>query len=331
MNKTVIITGAMGFIGGHTAKVFKDAGYYVVGIDKSQTVLQSAYYLDELLVNDFVDGITVGAANIHQPDAIIHCAGTSLVGPSLSDPYTYYDNNSGKTNSMLEDLHNLGGWSGKIIFSSSAATYGIPADADNITESSTQNPISPYGWSKLFCEKIIQGHCSAHGFKGIALRYFNACGCDPDGILGHVVDDTHMIPRVLSAYQNKRNFHLYGNDYNTPDGTCIRDYLHVIDIAHAHLEAVCLADRFEPGQFGAYNLGTGHGHSNQTIMQTCEEVVGEKINYEVKDRRIGDPDILVANSDLFQSETQWRPRNSDIRNIVNTTWNWQKNLPLLVD
>lgn len=174
------------------------------------------------------------------------------------------------------------------------------------------------------CEQVIQDHCQARGYRGVALRYFNACGADADGELGHVADATHLIPRILSAYQNKRPFTLYGNDYDTVDGTCIRDYLHVTDIAHAHLEAVCLADGVDAGDFAAYNLGTQTGHSNLEVLKICSKVVGEEINYTVVERRKGDPDRLIADSTKFKIKTSWRPHHSNIENIVSTAWQWQK-------
>jgi UDP-glucose-4-epimerase GalE len=322
MKNKVIITGAMGFIGSHTAKVFKESGYHVIGVDHKPTIPKASRYLDQLFADDFVE-ITAAAAIVNNVDAIIHCAGSSLVGPSIEDPYTYYWNNSSKTNELLEKLQTKG-WQGKIVFSSSAATYGIPESNTQLYESDLQLPISPYGQSKLFCERIIADHCRAHGFKGIALRYFNASGCDADGTLGHVVDDTHMIPRVLSAYRRGELFTLYGDDYNTTDGTCIRDYLHVTDIALAHLEAVCFAETMNNGDFKAYNLGTGQGKSNKEIIWACNWATREKINFVTGPRRIGDPDYLVANSDLFQKDTTWRPMNSDIENIVATAWMWEK-------
>lgn len=325
MTKRVVITGALGFIGGHTAKVFKQAGYHVIGVDRTATIPESAQYIDQLLYDDFAE-VTPVAAVVNQADAIIHCAGTSLVGPSISDPGEYYNNNSAKTNLMMDKLARLQ-YNGKIVFSSSAATYGIPLESGNITEDSAKNPISPYGWSKLFCEYIIKDHCLAHNMRGIALRYFNACGCDPDSTLGHVADDTHMIPRVLDAYHNDRPFTLYGNDYATPDGTCIRDYLHVMDIAWAHLEAVCLAETMHQAEFRAYNLGTGQGYSNREIIAACERAVKDFVGVVVGARRIGDPDMLVANSDRFQKDTAWRPRFSDINTIVGTAWQWQQQYP----
>lgn len=324
MNKIVVITGATGFIGSHTAKVFKQAGYQVIGVDLTFTIPESTKFLDQILVADFVDVATV-AIDQNQADAVIHCAGTSLVGPSISDPYTYYWNNSSKTNKLFDQLTKIG-WRGKFVFSSSAAIYGIPNSNQQLFETDQQQPINPYGQSKLFCEHIIKDHCRAHGFKGIALRYFNAAGCDADKDLGHIANDTHMIPRVLSAHRTGQTFNLYGDDYHTPDGTCIRDYLHVTDIAQAHLEAVCLAESMKSGEFRAYNLGTGQGHSNKEIVDVCSRVVGQEIDFKYGPRRLGDPDYLVANSALFQNDTSWSPRNSSIENIVATAWGWERNL-----
>lgn len=320
--KKIIITGAMGFIGGHTAKVFKQAGYHVIGVDHKNTIPESARYLDQMFTDDFVK-MTAAAAVVNDVDAIIHCAGTSLVGPSIKNPHLYFWNNSNKTNDLLEELHK-NNWKGKFVFSSSAAVYGTPKENRLLVEDDHLEPISPYGKSKWICEEIIEDHCFAHGFKGIALRYFNACGCDNDGTLGHVVDDTHMIPRVLSAHRRGEIFTLYGNDYNTDDGTCVRDYLHVTDIANAHLESVRLADSMNVGEFRAYNLGTGRGQSNKDIIWACNWAVRGKINYTVGPRREGDPDFLVADSTRFQTDTPWRPINSDTNNIVATAWAWEQ-------
>ena len=323
--RKVIITGALGFIGSHTAKVFKKLGWHVIGIDRNYTIPEAAQFLDEMFIEDFAR-MTPPVAAVADADAIVHCAGTSLVGPSLKNPGEYYNNNCAKTNLMMTELGQHG-WKGVIVFSSSAATYGIPKDGEPLYETSAQDPISPYGWSKLFCEHIIKDHCAASGMRGIALRYFNACGCDADGDLGHVEDDTHMIPRVLSAYHNYLPFNLYGDDYATPDGTCIRDYLHVTDIAWAHLLAVEYMSNLPAHKFDAFNLGTGRGYSNREVMAACEQVVGDQIGWRVVERRVGDPDQLIADSSRFQRVTSWSPVNSSLDNIVRTAWQWQQRYP----
>ena len=323
MTKTVVVTGAMGFIGSHTSKIFKEAGWRVIGVDRYATIPQASRYMDQLFHDDFAQ-IAATAVVTNQADTVIHCAGTSLVGPSMFDPGEYYHNNCAKTNTMLDDLA-LRHWNNTVVFSSSAATYGAPTHNRSLMETDALDPISPYGWSKLFCERIIKDHCRAHNIKGVALRYFNACGADPDKTLGHVEDDTHLIPRILSAYQNKKPFTLYGNNYNTPDGTCIRDYLHVADIARAHLHAAELGlVTLAAGEFRAYNLGTNQGHSNLEVIQASEKAVNDKIEYIILDRRSGDPDRLIANSDCFQRDTRWQPYYSDIETIVRTSWDWQQ-------
>jgi UDP-glucose 4-epimerase len=323
MSKTVIITGALGFIGGHTAKVFKESGWTVIGIDRCFTILESQHYLDQCIIDDFARAHDFKSI-ISKSQTIVHCAGTSLVGPSIANPGEYYNNNSCKTSIMMDRLGQHQ-WSGSVIFSSSAAVYGIPNHQKSIPENNKKNPISPYGWSKLFSEQIIRDHCKAHKIKGLALRYFNACGAATDNTLGHIEDDSHMIPRVLSAYQNDRSFMLYGDDYTTADGTCIRDYLHVIDIARAHLVAAELIDgQYQDGEFDAFNLGTGKGHSNREIIAACQQIVDDKIDVQVVERRAGDPDMLVANSNRFQKKFKWKPLYSDLETIVKTAWTWQQ-------
>jgi UDP-glucose-4-epimerase GalE len=319
--KTVIITGALGFIGSHTAKAFRLAGYQVIGIDREWTIPQGSEFIDQLFIDDFVKITSIIAAN-NNVEAIIHIAGTSLVGPSLSNPGEYYDNNVAKTNTMLEDLARQN-WQGKIVFSSSAATYGNNCDVP-IVETAEGVPVSPYGHSKKMCEYIIADHVRAYGHKGIALRYFNACGCDTDGQLGNLWNDSHLIPRVVQSVLENTTLTIFGNDFDTKDGTCVRDYLHVSDIAQAHLQAVELCNSIDNGTFRAYNLGTGQGFSNLDIARSVEQATGIDVNYEFGPRRLGDPDELVADPTKFIKDTEWNPQHSDLSTIVSTTYNWMK-------
>lgn len=321
--KKVIITGVLGFIGGHTAKSFQQNGYHVIGIDHTFTIPQNSQFCNELIISDFVD-VTAGIAKQQEVEAIIHIAGTSLVGPSIIDPGLYYNNNVAKTNTMLDSLADLG-WAGKIVFSSSAATYGNDC-VSPIVEKSQGVPVSPYGQSKKMCEYIIADHSRAHGHKSIALRYFNAAGCDPEGLTGNLLNDTHLIPQVIKHLLENKLFTINGNNFLTVDGTCKRDYLHVTDIANAHVKAVELCNSLDYGSFKAYNLGTGFGFTNLEIIQTVEKIIGKKLNYNFGPRRLGDADELVANPRAFRKATDWNPIYSDIVTIVKTTYNWMSKL-----
>ena len=318
--KNILITGALGFIGGHTAKAFSLAGYNVIGVDRNITIKESSKFVDELIIDDFT--ITPKIIKNIPVDAIIHIAGTSLVGPSVTDPGEYYENNVAKTNQMLEGLAKLN-WNGKIIFSSSAATYGNNCEIP-IKESSIGIPESPYGYSKKMCEVIIKDHTYAYKHKGIALRYFNACGCDNNGELGNVWDDTHLIPVILRNVLTNKSLTIFGNDFDTPDGTCIRDYLHVTDIASAHVSAVKLCDTFDNGTFKAYNLGTGKGYSNLEILNMISEITNESVNFNFGPRRFGDADKLIADPTAFKTDANWIPKYSDLENIIQTTYKWMK-------
>lgn len=325
MAKTVVITGAMGFIGSHTCKVFKKAGYRVVGIDREYTIPTATKFVDAFLKDDYVN-VAAKIAVMENADAIIHLAATSLVGPSIKNPGEYYFNNVSKTNQMMEDLRTLK-YTGKVIFSSSAAVYGNDYSRP-IVETDRTTPVSPYGHSKLMCEQILKDHSYAGNIPCIALRYFNACGCDPDGDIGNTEDDSHLIPRIINKILTQERFVLNGNDFNTPDGTCIRDYLHVMDIAKAHLEAVCLAETLKPNEFRVYNLGTGVGYSNLSIIKACETVVGDLLRYKFGERREGDPDELIASPEAFLRDTSWAPLNSNLNTIIHTTYNWMKKLDI---
>jgi UDP-glucose-4-epimerase GalE len=319
--KTVIITGVLGFIGSHTAKAFRNAGYKVIGIDREWTMKEGSSFCDMLFIDDFVN-ITATVAIKEKVDAIIHIAGTSLVGPSLKDPGEYYRNNVAKTNQMLDDLA-LAGWKGTIVFSSSAATYGNECSVP-IPETANGIPVSPYGHSKKMCEYVIADHSRAHGYRGIALRYFNACGCDTDGELGNIWNDSHLIPCIIQNIIEHKTITINGFDFNTKDGTCIRDYLHVSDIADAHVKACELANTLDLGTFKVYNLGTGKGYSNLEIVESIKTITESHAKVNFGPRRIGDPDKLIADPSQFIKDTNWSPLNSNLYKIVETTFNWMK-------
>jgi UDP-arabinose 4-epimerase len=322
--KTVVITGSNGFIGSHTAKAFRNAGYYVVGIDNQYTIPANKNYCNETRIGDYSE-IGGFAVQYHRADAIVHCAANSLVGPSINNPDVYYHNNVSKLNQFLSILRETYKWQGNIIFYSSAEVYGTN-NSSPIKENDEKDPISPYGRSKLIGEQIINDHCIAYGFKAIALRYFNATGCDIDGELGCIKNDTHLVPRIATAALTENTLIINGNDYNTPDGTCIRDYLHVTDIANAHLAAVELSMGYTEGDFETFNLGTGNGHSNLELANAFVEHTVTPLTWAFGPRQIGDPDELIADPINFIHETGWMPEYSDLETIVKTTFDFMKKI-----
>lgn len=316
-NSLVVVTGASGYIGGQTVLEFSDAGYNVIGIDiktPSKNILSSLY---KFLSCDFTTDRSIEEISKNNPIAIIHCAGSSLVEPSLENPELYYRNNFIKTKKFIDSLLETH-FSGKFIFSSSAAVYGNP-EKTPIAESHPCSPISPYGQSKLMTEMLLESYHQAYNLNYIAFRYFNACGSDISGRHGQPSDATHIIAKVVESLKNNRQFTLYGNDYNTPDGTCIRDYIHVCDIAHAHRLAV-----EKNINCGPYNLGSGNKTSNIDVITTAQNITNKKLNWKYADRRIGDPDCLVTNSDDFKNITGWKPR-WDLKDIIKHVWAWQNN------
>jgi len=311
-NYTICVTGGLGYIGSHTAKVLKSAGANVIVVDRRE-VPQNKVEGTTYIKGDYGNPLILERLKNLNINGIVHCAGTSLVGPSLEDPSEYYYNNVVKTIKML-DAFNYLGMKPFIVFSSSAAVYG-----DNnclITEGAYLDPINPYGNTKMMIEKILADYSNAYGFKYFAYRYFNAAGADPwSSDLGPEENDTHIIPRIFEAYQQKKPFHLYGRDYNTADGTCVRDYIHVADLALAHLRG-CI-ELGAGSESKVYNLGTGTGYSNQEIIDAFIDEVGA-VDITVEDRREGDPDSLVADASLIQEELNWRAEFSDLNTIIKT-------------
>jgi UDP-glucose 4-epimerase len=308
----VIVTGAAGYIGGHVALQLHDAGHTVIGIDRRPCPLHLQGVM-QFLQADFDSDESFKKIIDSRPDAVVHCAGTSLVGPSMLYPSDYYKNNVVKTLNLLSILLAAVPKT-RFIFSSSAATYGTPVTTP-CYEHDPSDPISPYGESKLMIEKILQSYHRAYGLDYVAFRYFNACGADPVGRHGQEPNATHIIARVLESIRDDQEFTLYGVDYPTHNGTCVRDYVHVSDIARAHV--LSLDQAILPG---IYNLGSCTGTSCQEIISMAETVTGKKLKIIVGNPRPGDPPTLTASSDKFDSLVTWRQH--DLYNMVQHAWSW---------
>ena len=322
-DKWIAITGCNGYIGGQTVLEFKKQGYKILGVDRNQ---QTGSWLRES-IDSFIPGDYVNGMFLHQlrqcnPVAFVHIAGESLVGPSVTDPAKYYANNVGGTAKMLSLLGSIG-WKGTFIFSSSAAVYSEldPVKNDSIRENFETVSPSPYGQSKLMAEKVIEDCAKAYGMKAIALRYFNACGADSMVRHGQVKSATHLIAKIMTALINKDVFTLNGTDYTTPDGTCVRDYLHVEDIARAHWTAFELSKKMKE-EFDFFNLGTGKGYSIKEIISAVERHTNKKLLVHKGPRRPGDPGRLVASPNKFYNTAGWKASNSSLDNIISTSWAW---------
>lgn len=316
----VAITGCNGYIGGQTVLRFKDLGYKVIGVDRNNTAPWIREQVDVFIPGEFINPMFVNMIIDKNPKALIHIAGTSLVGPSLTDPAPYYVNNVGNTAKLLSALAERG-WHKTVVFSSSAAVYGDPAGA-TLVESSPKLPISPYGQSKLMAEQVLRDCAMGYKFKTIALRYFNACGADFNVRHGQLKQATHLIARIMETIVNKGVFTLNGTDYDTPDGTCVRDYLHVDDIANAHYLATIYAEGIVSGTSVEFNLGSGKGVSIKEIIASVERITGRTVLIHAGARREGDPASLIASYSKFKRDVGWKPESSSIDNIVKTAWAW---------
>jgi len=321
----VLVTGGAGYIGSHTVKALKEAGHYVVVFDDLSTG-----HRESVAGVPFVQGdVTrredlLDALKRYSIDAVMHFAAKSLVGESMQDPAKYYVNNVAGGVTLLEALREAG--VGTIIFSSTAAVYGEP-ESIPIPEEHPLRPTSVYGRTKLMFEQMLEDYRRVYGLRYAALRYFNAAGADPSGQIGEDHDpETHLIPIVLQAALGQREaVTIFGTDYDTPDGTCIRDYIHVTDLADAHVLALEALKAGGPG--GVYNLGNGNGFSVRQVIEAAERVVGAKIPVKEGDRRPGDPAVLVASSARAQRELGWKPRFTDLDEIVRTAWQWHRSHP----
>ena len=321
----VLVTGGAGYIGSHTVLELLRRGEQVVIIDNlskghKDAILGGKFYRGDLHDADFIEKVFSENAI----EAVIHFAAFSLVGESMKAPLDYFDNNFICGLNLLKKMSEHG--VKKIIFSSTAATYGEPENIP-IKESDKTIPTNPYGETKLCVEKMLKWSDIAYGIKYVSLRYFNACGADASGKIGEDHrPESHLIPIVLqTALKKRKNITIYGDDYDTEDGTCIRDYVHVTDLANAHILA--LKKLRDGGESSVYNLGSGKGFSVKEIINKAREVTGDPIPAVLGPRRAGDPARLIASSEKIKRELGWKPRFDDIGSIIETAWKWHKNHP----
>ena len=322
----ILVLGGAGYIGSHTALELVKAGNEVVIADNLVTGYRKAipegakFYEGDLRDSGFLDNL------FHQEkiDAVIHFAAYSLVGESVTNPLKYYDNNLYGTKVLLEAMvkNNVG----KIVFSSTAATYGEPENIP-ILETDRTCPTNPYGETKLAMEKMFKWTAEAHGLRYVSLRYFNACGADESGTIGEAHNpESHLIPLILQVPNGKREtISIYGTDYDTPDGTCIRDYIHVTDLAQAHILAVQYLNN--GGESDIFNLGNGVGYSVREVIETARKITGHPIPATETSRRAGDPARLVASSEKAKKILGWKPVHDSLEEIIASAWNWHKNHP----
>jgi len=323
--RNVLVTGGAGYIGSHAAKALARAGMRPVVYDNFVYGNRWAVKWGPLVEGDIRDRATLlDAFSRYEIDAVMHFAAFAYVGESMTQPGRYFDNNVAGSFNLLESMQlaNIR----NIVFSSTCATYGTP-DSVPITEETPQRPVNPYGETKLMIERALHWYGEAHGITSLALRYFNASGADPEGEIGEAHDpETHLIPLILDAVAGKREaIDVFGTDYPTRDGTCERDYIHVSDLADAHLQA--LRYLAAGGQTSAINLGTGQGHTVREVIHAVEAVTGKPVPFRETGRRAGDPPVLVADARRAAQMLGWTPRRSDLPTIVDTAWVWHQNRP----
>jgi len=318
----VLVTGGAGYIGSHACKALAQSGYQPVVYDNLVYGHVSAVKWGAFEKGDINDRQQLDRViKKYKTAAIMHFAAYAYVGESMTNPAKYYQNNVAGTLTLLESARDAG--IDKFIFSSTCATYGVPKEVP-ISEDHAQLPINPYGRSKLMIEQILQDFDVAHGLGSVSLRYFNAAGADPEGEVGEDHDpETHLIPLVLDAALGRRpNITIFGDDYETPDGTCIRDYIHVTDLVNAHVKALHYLE--QGGSTTAYNLGNGEGFSVREVIDSACQVTGQDIQVIMGARRAGDPPQLVGDAQRIQEELGWKPEYTNLEDIVGTAWGWHK-------
>ena len=320
MNK-VLVTGGAGYIGSHTVHTLIQRGYDPIVVDNLSKGHRHNVDARRLHVLDLADTAELAELiKITGARAVIHFAGFIAVGESTREPELYFSNNVGATLSLFQAMKRAG--VSRLVFSSSAAVYGTP-ERTPITEDMPFAPVSPYGESKVMVEKVLGWLDKYGGLRSISLRYFNACGADPSAGLGEEHDpETHLIPLLLRAVRTGEPITLFGDDYATPDGTCIRDYIHVNDLAEAHVLA--LESLLSERPSAVYNVGTGSGHSVLEVLRAVESVTGRRVPHVVGPRRPGDPPALVADSTRLVRELGWKPRYTELREIVSTAWEFER-------
>lgn len=325
MSKVLVLGGA-GYIGSHTVYELLDEGFEVIVADNLETGHRRAVHPDaKLYVGDIRDKAFLdGLFKSEQIDAVIHFAAYSIVGESMTNPLKYYENNLGGTQVLLSSM--IENKVSKIVFSSSAATYGEPKSIP-ILESDSTEPTNTYGATKLAMEQMFKWTSLAHGISYTSLRYFNACGAHPSGNIGEDHNpETHLIPIILQAANGTRpEIRVFGTDYDTKDGTCVRDYVHVCDLAQAHVKAVRYL--LDGGKSDIFNLGNGVGFTVNEVIAAAEEVVGNKIPTNLSERRAGDPATLVASSDKAKTILVWEPHYANLYTILETAWKWHRAHP----
>ncbi|HEX4810986.1 MAG TPA: UDP-glucose 4-epimerase GalE [Bryobacteraceae bacterium] len=317
----ILITGGAGYIGSHTRYFVEKQGHKVVVVDNLSRGHRQVVPEGQLRVIDLRDTDKLTSLMVDERvDAVIHFAAYIAVGESTQVPDVYFANNTGGSISLFEAM--LRAQVRRVVFSSTAAAYGTP-QAVPIPETAPLAPINPYGESKVMTEKILEWLDRYREFRGIRLRYFNACGAETEAGLGELHEpETHLIPLMLRAVRTGKPMTLFGDDYPTPDGTCIRDYIHVSDLAEAHVLAV--EELLRGGDSDVFNVGTGHGHSVKEVLESVERVTGRPVPHTIGPRREGDPPSLVANSNKLQQKLGWKPTRADLDRIVGDAWKFEE-------
>ncbi len=321
----ILICGGAGYIGSHMAQWLAERGQQITVLDNLSTGHRGAVHWGELVEADLLDPASLERAfHGRRFDAVMHFCARSLVGESVVQPYAYYANNVTGTLNLLETMRRHA--VDKVVFSSTAAVFGNPV-SEVMDEDHPKAPINPYGASKLMAERILADAAQAYGLRSVALRYFNAAGALPEHGIGEAhACETHLIPNVLrAALGNGPSLKVFGDDYSTPDGTCVRDYVHVQDLAQAHALALEYMDRHEGAH--AFNLGNGRGFSVREVIATATEISGQDIPFEVVSRRAGDPATLVASSGKAREALGWQPRWTELAPIIESAWRWHRAQP----